>query len=101
MNSLFCIFLTGGLFGFILYKCISLVSKKMYLKYFLYIFDIYVCFFIASYMTNVYCFTSFILGALLSQLFLILAHDYTKYSFIEIQNYQTRLPYSGPAQQVG
>lgn len=99
MNT-FWLFLFGICVGIILYNFVQIVPKKSFMRCIMYTLDIYICFQLAKYTSSSpILFTSFLIGVVSSQLFLIVTHDYTdtKHPFIEIKNCKTRLPCSDPA----
>lgn len=97
MNT-FWLFLFGILVGIILYNFVQIVPKKSFMRCIMYTLDVYICFQLASYTTSSpILFTSFLIGVISSQLFIIVTHDYAKHPFIEIKNCKTRLPCSDPA----
>lgn len=87
----FWLFLFGIFIGIILYNLVQLFPKyNRYLVCFLYTLDIYILFVFAKCLQfNTLFFTSFIIGGIVSQLFLII----TRYTletkpFIQIKNVQ-------------
>lgn len=104
MNCVFPLFVIGVFIGMSFYSLIQLLPKNPpYFKIIAYALDLYLCFVITRYVAfEPNFFTSFLLGLLLSQMFLILTkfNHYT-FPFITHDTNITRLPYSDPQTQVG
>lgn len=87
----FWLFLFGIFIGIILYHLVQLFPKRdRYLVCLLYTIDVYILFFFGKCLQfNSILFTSFIMGGIVSQLFLIISkYNYTDKPFIQVKNVQ-------------
>lgn len=98
----FWLFLFGILIGYILYKLVQLFPKtNRVISCLLYTIDIYIIFTFSNCLVQYpTLFTSFVIGAITSQMFFIITTNYTDIPYIYTKN-NTRFPYPDLANPVG